>query len=186
MRFNKTPRSAAAWGRFGQVLAGHGFTDEASVCFAEAERLDPHEVRSPDHQVHFLLLTNLAAAIPEWRRLAAERGGDRYPVSLALARLSLTWGESTKRKPKSAAFWTRNPTIRTRSSFRSAARKSPKASFKRALIHWAAPKVSVHAAKAPSRRRRPFGNDSATRRPPPRNFSWPTNCPMIRPCRTPF
>ena len=62
------------------MLAGHGFTDEASVCFAEAERLDPHEVRWPYYQAHFLSLTNPAAAIPEWR-LAAERGGDRYPVA---------------------------------------------------------------------------------------------------------
>src|SRR5206468_3085144 len=50
----QTPRSAAAWGRFGQVLAVHGFTDEASLCFTQAERLDPQDVRWPYYQAHFL------------------------------------------------------------------------------------------------------------------------------------
>ena len=76
----QAPRSAAAWGRLGQVLAIHGFTDEASICFARAERLDPQEVRWPYYQAHFLSLESTAAAIPEWRR-AAELGGDRYPVT---------------------------------------------------------------------------------------------------------
>jgi tetratricopeptide (TPR) repeat protein len=76
----QAPRSASAWGRLGQVLAVHGFTDEAGVCFAQAERLDPHEVRWPYYQAHFLTLSDPAAAIPEWRR-AAELGGDRYPVA---------------------------------------------------------------------------------------------------------
>jgi tetratricopeptide (TPR) repeat protein len=62
------------------VLAVHGFTDEAGICFAQAERLDPKEVRWPYYQAHFLTLSDPAAAIPEWRR-AAELGGDRYPVA---------------------------------------------------------------------------------------------------------
>ncbi len=41
------PRSAAAWGRLGMVLCAHDFYDEAHACFAQAERLDRHDVRWP-------------------------------------------------------------------------------------------------------------------------------------------
>jgi protein O-GlcNAc transferase len=76
----QAPRSAAAWGRLGQVLLAHGFMGEARVCFAQAERFDPQEVRWPYYQAYILSLDAPAAAIPEWRR-AAELGGDRYPVA---------------------------------------------------------------------------------------------------------
>ena len=37
----ESPRSAAAWGRLGMVLAAHDFRAEANACLAQAERLDP-------------------------------------------------------------------------------------------------------------------------------------------------
>jgi tetratricopeptide (TPR) repeat protein len=43
----RAPRSAAAWGGYGQVLRAHDFGAEANTCFAEAERLDLAEPRWP-------------------------------------------------------------------------------------------------------------------------------------------
>jgi tetratricopeptide (TPR) repeat protein len=41
------PRSGSAWGRLGMVLRAHGYGEEALVCFAVAEQLDPREPRWP-------------------------------------------------------------------------------------------------------------------------------------------
>src|SRR5262245_23756992 len=57
------PRSAAAWGRLGQVLRAHNFGDAANVCFARAEQLDPTEPRWPYLQGATLALTDRDAAI---------------------------------------------------------------------------------------------------------------------------
>jgi tetratricopeptide (TPR) repeat protein len=73
-------RSAAAWGRFGQVLLAHGFADAARVCFTQAERLDPQEMRWPYYQAYATALDAPTAAIPEWHRAVA-LGGDGYPVA---------------------------------------------------------------------------------------------------------
>ncbi len=76
----QAPRSAAAWGRLGQVFLVHGFMDEARVCFARAESLDPQEARWPYFQAYILSLDSAAAAIPEWRR-AADLGGAPFSVA---------------------------------------------------------------------------------------------------------
>src|SRR5262249_18483362 len=38
---NQAPRSVEAWGRLGKTLLAHDFHVPASVCLAQAERLDP-------------------------------------------------------------------------------------------------------------------------------------------------
>jgi tetratricopeptide (TPR) repeat protein len=43
----QSPRSAAAWGRLGVVLAAFKFLPDARACFACAEQLDPHDPRWP-------------------------------------------------------------------------------------------------------------------------------------------
>jgi cytochrome c-type biogenesis protein CcmH/NrfG len=53
----RAPRSAAAWGRYGQMLRAHDFGAEANRCFAEAERLDPAEPRWPYLRGLTLVLT---------------------------------------------------------------------------------------------------------------------------------
>jgi tetratricopeptide (TPR) repeat protein len=42
-----SPRSPAAWGKLGKVLAAHRFLPAARTCFIEAHRLQPEEARWP-------------------------------------------------------------------------------------------------------------------------------------------
>jgi tetratricopeptide (TPR) repeat protein len=64
----RAPRSADAWGRLGMVLAAHGYYPESVACFAEAQRLDPGELRWPYFQGVALTLGDPDAAIPQLRR----------------------------------------------------------------------------------------------------------------------
>src|SRR5438874_1773924 len=43
----RSPRSEAAWGQLGLVLAGNDFFLEAATCLAQAERFDDREFRWP-------------------------------------------------------------------------------------------------------------------------------------------
>jgi tetratricopeptide (TPR) repeat protein len=62
------PRSAAAWGRLGQLLLAHGFKPESKACFARAERLDPKDPRWP-----YLQGLNLRSDDPEAAALCLRR-----------------------------------------------------------------------------------------------------------------
>src|SRR5262249_57147490 len=64
----RRPRSADAWGRLGMVLAAHGVYPESITCFAEAQRLDPGELRWPYFQGVMLTLSNRDAALIALRR----------------------------------------------------------------------------------------------------------------------
>src|SRR5438132_135559 len=46
----ESPHSAEAWGRLGKILLAHGLSDEALVCFTQAEQLNPPEPRWPFYQ----------------------------------------------------------------------------------------------------------------------------------------
>jgi tetratricopeptide (TPR) repeat protein len=73
-RVLEEPRSAAAWGTLGQTLLANELEDEASVCFAVAERLDPTNPRWPYYQAGpFLNQGEQEKALPYLRR-AVERG----------------------------------------------------------------------------------------------------------------
>src|SRR5439155_5405314 len=65
------PRSAAAWGRLGQLLRAHDFGDAANVCFSRAEQLDPTEPRWPYLHGATVSMTDRDAAIPLLERAAA-------------------------------------------------------------------------------------------------------------------
>ena len=54
------PASGEAWGHLAMVLRAHEFETEANVCFLEAERLDPHDIRWP-----YLLGVSLAVSDPQ-------------------------------------------------------------------------------------------------------------------------
>jgi tetratricopeptide (TPR) repeat protein len=66
----QSPRSAAAWGRLGMVLAAHDYRREAEPCLARAEQLDPREPRWPYLRGLALLQGNPEAAIPPLGRAA--------------------------------------------------------------------------------------------------------------------
>jgi tetratricopeptide (TPR) repeat protein len=75
---HRAPRSAAAWGKLGMVLAAHDFRAEANTCFAQAERLDARELRWPYFQGITLSQGDPEAALGKLRR-AVELSGDQYP-----------------------------------------------------------------------------------------------------------
>ena len=65
----QNPQSADAWGKLGMILQGHGLSVEAAnVCFAQAERLDPHKPCWPYYQATSVLNTDPEAALPKLRQ----------------------------------------------------------------------------------------------------------------------
>jgi tetratricopeptide (TPR) repeat protein len=87
-----TPRSARAWGKLGTLLVAHDFRGEGNACFAEAERLDPHEPRWPYLQGVTLEFGAPEQAIPKLRR-AVELGGTDSTIRLRLAETLLSVGQ---------------------------------------------------------------------------------------------
>ena len=90
------PHSAAAWGRLGKLLLANGFTDQASPCLAQAERLQPDEPRWPYLQALPLLLRDRDAAVPYLRRtveLCDQHDPDKTTPRLTLAEVHLEKGE---------------------------------------------------------------------------------------------
>jgi tetratricopeptide (TPR) repeat protein len=66
------PRSALAWGVLGQTFLANELEDEASVCFAQAARLDPHDPRWPYFQGGILIShSRQEEALPYLRRAVA-------------------------------------------------------------------------------------------------------------------
>ena len=88
----REPKSAAAWGRLGQVLQIHNILDPALVAYAEAIRLEPRNSDWPYLRASILLVrAGPADAIPDLER-AAELGGlDELP-RLRLGELLLGQG----------------------------------------------------------------------------------------------
>jgi tetratricopeptide (TPR) repeat protein len=89
----RAPRSAAAWGRLGMLLAVHDFAPEARAALAQAERLDPREPRWPYLAGLVTLGQDLEAATLLFRR-AVSLWGDSYdPARLRLAEVLLWQGQ---------------------------------------------------------------------------------------------
>src|SRR5262249_44636533 len=91
----QSPRSAAAWGRLGMVLAANNFAAQALDCLARAERLQPDDPRWPHYQALLLAGGDPPAAVPDWQR-AVVRGDDarRAAPQLRLAELLLGLGRT--------------------------------------------------------------------------------------------
>jgi tetratricopeptide (TPR) repeat protein len=83
------PRDASAWGRLGEVLELFNFRKDALVCFAQAERLDPHQPRWPYHQGLLLQWDNAEEALPHLRR-AVELSDQREASPTEAMRLRLS------------------------------------------------------------------------------------------------
>ena len=88
----ETSDSAEAWGRLGKTLLAHGFSDEALVCFARAERLDPRQPRWPFYQGTILCQGDPDAAIPKLRRAVEQCGNVPDAPRVRLAELLLGQG----------------------------------------------------------------------------------------------
>jgi tetratricopeptide (TPR) repeat protein len=68
----EAPTSAEAWGRLGMVLVVHDYRVPGSFCFAQAQRLEPHEVRWPYFDaLGGLSVGDHAAALPRLEQAVA-------------------------------------------------------------------------------------------------------------------
>lgn len=90
----QAPRSAAAWGKYGMLLAGCRFRAEAMFCFLQAEQLDPREPRWPYlYATYALLDLPEDMALPKLRRAAELCGGEPDAPALRLAEVLLSQGQ---------------------------------------------------------------------------------------------
>ncbi len=75
----KKPRSAVAWGRLGMVLLAHSFDEAAGVCFAAAQRLDPHSFRWPYYAGVCAAIADPQLALANFARAAQLAPEDPWP-----------------------------------------------------------------------------------------------------------
>jgi tetratricopeptide (TPR) repeat protein len=86
-KVRQQPRSAAAWGFLGKALLAHSFQEQALVCLARAEKLDPQDPRWPYLQGMALLAEQPDRALPHLRR--AVQLGERHDPGRTTPRLQL-------------------------------------------------------------------------------------------------
>jgi tetratricopeptide (TPR) repeat protein len=91
-KVQKQPKRSDVWGRLGMVFLAHDFHEEAQFCFAQAERLDPADVRWPYLRGLSLILTNPDAGIACLQRAAERCGSDPLAPRLRLAETLLNQG----------------------------------------------------------------------------------------------
>src|SRR5262245_49644969 len=89
----KSPKSGGAWGRLGLALHTHIFGNEALVCFARAEQLDPNNPRWPYFQALIHLAHDPPAALPKLRRAVELCRDETDGPRLRLAELYLRLGQ---------------------------------------------------------------------------------------------
>ncbi len=105
----RAPRSAVAWGEFGEVLHAHVFFDEALTCYAQAEALDPKEPRWPYLQGMIYFPDRPEDALPKLRR-AAELAPDKPDaVALRLAELLFATGRTAEARERYEAVLRTDP-----------------------------------------------------------------------------
>jgi tetratricopeptide (TPR) repeat protein len=84
----RRPRSAQVWGTLAMVLAAHDYNEQAVICYAQAEALDPSELRWPYLHGLNLLAARPGQAIALLRR-ASTLGGSGDEQALVQFRLAL-------------------------------------------------------------------------------------------------
>jgi tetratricopeptide (TPR) repeat protein len=87
----QSPRSAAAWGKLGKILAAHRYLEPARICFIEAERLEPDESHWPYYQGLTLAFSDNDAAIVHFQR-AIQLPGAQPAIRFRLAETLATQG----------------------------------------------------------------------------------------------
>jgi tetratricopeptide (TPR) repeat protein len=88
----RAPRSGDAWGHLGMVLVTHEYYTEGTQCLAEAEKLDPREVRWPYFQGVLLANRDPAVGIPKLERAVQLAPPDVSAPRLRLAEALLVQG----------------------------------------------------------------------------------------------
>jgi tetratricopeptide (TPR) repeat protein len=88
----REPESDRAWGQLGMVLLAHQFRDEAGVCLARAEQLNPRDFRWPYYQALAVRRSDPETAIAHLRRVAAADDGEMEAPRLLLGELLVQCG----------------------------------------------------------------------------------------------
>jgi len=90
-RVRESPRSAEAWGKLGMVLVVHDFRAQANFCLAQAEQLDPNDLRWPYYQaLGALIVADAEGGLPKLERAVALCGDDFDAPRVRLAELLLS------------------------------------------------------------------------------------------------
>ena len=87
-----SPRDDMAWGTLGMMLRAHDYPREASVCFLQAQKLNPDEPRWPYHLAHTLMNGDQEDALRQLRRAVVLCGNQYDYPRLWLGRLLLERG----------------------------------------------------------------------------------------------
>ena len=88
----RSSKSATAWGKLAMVLYTHDFTEEANLCFREAERFDQKDPRWPYFQGVDLIKNDPAAAVPKLKTAVVLAGKVTTP-RLRLAKVLTELGQ---------------------------------------------------------------------------------------------
>jgi tetratricopeptide (TPR) repeat protein len=88
------PRSAAAWGHLAMLLHVHDFAEQAMVCYAEAEKLQPNEPRWYYHHGDILIRIDPEAGLRLLRRAVELSGESAFAPRLRLAEWLLAHGRT--------------------------------------------------------------------------------------------
>jgi Flp pilus assembly protein TadD len=94
-KVKQEPRSAETWGLLGKLLRSPSFNEEASFCFAQAEKLEPNIVRWPYLRGEALMLAAPEAALAPMHRaveVADKNEPDNLVPRLRLAELLIATG----------------------------------------------------------------------------------------------
>ena len=103
----RKPKSAAAWGKLGHVLAVHDFRAQALPCYVRAEELDPRNPDWPYLSAAIRLVEQQPAeAIPDLRR-AADRDGPDQMLRIRLAEVLFDQGAIRGVRPGSFSAFSR-------------------------------------------------------------------------------
>ena len=87
------PSSAVAWGKLGEVLGANAFYQQAAVCLAQAERLEPGQARWPYLRGRMLQEETPAEALPELIRASDLAGVSPPAPRLTLAEFLIRRGD---------------------------------------------------------------------------------------------
>jgi tetratricopeptide (TPR) repeat protein len=112
-KVRQQPYSAATWGQLGKLLrAAEDYGEQAGICFAQAERLDPANPRWPYLRGEGLVQRDPDAALPYLRRsvqLGAAQDANNLAPRLRLAEAHLAKGQYEEAEANLQSALLRNP-----------------------------------------------------------------------------
>jgi superkiller protein 3 len=107
-KVRESSQSAVSWGTLGQIFAANTYYEEAIICFARAEELDPEEARWPYLQGLSLQFADYDSAIDCFKR-AVRLKGNAPAMRLRLGEALLGQARLDEAEPELQKLLTRDP-----------------------------------------------------------------------------